>query len=88
MRWNSFYDRWVMMYLNDPMGLIELRVAEAITGPWSEPYIAARSIEFPALYAPYQFPKWNDTEDIYFTMSLFGPYQVFLMRTSIPELLP
>lgn len=87
-RWNSFYNRWIMMYLNDPEGLIELRVAEEITGPWSEPYIAARSTEYPALYAPFMFPKWNDTEDIYFNMSLFGPYQVFLMRTAIPELIP
>ena len=87
-RWNSFYDRWIMMYLNDPEGNIELRVAEAITGPWSEPYIAARAIDYPALYAPYQFPKWNDTADIYFNMSLFGPYQVFLMRTRIPDLMP
>lgn len=87
-RWNNFYNRWIMMYLNDPMGLIELRVAEEITGPWSEPYIAVRATEFPALYAPYQFPKWNDSADIYFAMSMFGPYQVFLMRTRIPDLLP
>lgn len=87
-RWNSFYNRWIMLYLNDPMGLIELRVAEEITGPWSEPYVAARATEYPALYAPFQFPKWNDTEDIYFNMSLFGPYQVFLLRTRIPDLMP
>lgn len=86
-RWNSFYDRWIMMYLNDPEGKIELRVADEITGPWSDPYIAARAADFPSLYAPYQFPKWNDTENIYFNMSLFGPYQVFLMRTQIPELM-
>lgn len=87
-RWNSFYDRWIMMYLNDPEGKIELRVAEKITGPWSEPYIAARASEYPSLYAPYQFPKWNDSADIYFNMSLFGPYQVFLLKTQIPDLLP
>lgn len=87
-RWNSFYNRWVMMYLNDPEGKIELRVADEITGPWSDPYIAARAADFPALYAPYQFPKWNDTTDIFFNMSQFGPYQVFLMRTSIPDLIP
>lgn len=86
-RWNSFYNRWIMMYLNDPMGLIELRVAEEITGPWSEPRIVVRASEYPALYAPYQFPIWNDSADIYFNMSLFGPYQVFLMKTQIPDLM-
>jgi hypothetical protein len=86
-RWNGFYNRWIMMYLNDPAGLIELRTAGEITGPWSEPRIVARATRFPSLYAPYQFPKWNDGPDIYFTMSMFGPYQVFLMKTSIPDLI-
>src|SRR5699024_10746394 len=86
-RWNSFYNRWIMMYLNDPEGLIELRVAEDITGPWSEPYVAARATDYPQLYAPYQYPKWNDSADIYFNMSLFGPNDVFLMKTRIPGLI-
>lgn len=84
-RWNSHYDKWIMMYLNDPIGLIELRTAAEITGPWSEPYIAARAIDYPSLYAPYMYPIWNDGPDIYFNMSLFGPYQVFLLKTRLPE---
>lgn len=82
-RWNSHYQLWIMMYLNDPMGLIELRTAATITGPWSEPRIAARAMDYPALYAPFMFPKWNDGPDIYFHMSMFGPYQVFLMKTRL-----
>jgi hypothetical protein len=34
------------------------------------------------------YPKWNDGPDIYFNMSMFGPYEVFLMKTSIPDLDP
>ncbi|MCA9833122.1 MAG: DUF4185 domain-containing protein [Thermomicrobiales bacterium] len=82
-RWNSHYQQWIMMYLNDPMGLIELRTADDITGPWSSPRIAARALDFPALYAPFMFPKWNDGPDIYFHMSMFGPYQVFLLKTRL-----
>ena len=84
-RYNSHYEKWIMMYLNDPMGLIELRTADELTGPWSEPYIAARAIDYPALYAPYMYPLWNDGPDIYFNMSLFGPYQVYLLKTRLPE---
>lgn len=62
---------------------VVLRTAEALTGPWSEEWVVATGAEFPALYAPYQFPVWNDGPDIYFTMSLFGPYQLFLMKTSL-----
>ncbi len=84
-RWNSHYQRWIMMYLNDPKGLIELRTALKITGPWSKPLIAARAWDYPALYAPYMYPVWNDGPDIYFNMSMFGPYQVFLLKTRLSE---
>ena len=84
-RWNSYYEKWIMMYLDDPQGLIVLRTADDITGPWSDPHIAARAIDYPALYAPFQYPLWNDGPDIYFNMSMFGPYQVFLMKTQLPN---
>jgi len=84
-RWNAYYDTWVMMYLNEDQYAIVLRTADEITGPWSDERIVASGAEYPALYAPYQFPKWNDGPEIYFTMSLFGPYQVYLMKTSLPE---
>jgi len=32
------------------------------------------------------FPKWNDGPDIFFLMSLFGPYNVYHMVTSLPDL--
>jgi len=82
-RWNSHYQRWLMMYLIDNEGVIVLRSAEALTGPWSEARAVVRSTEYPALYAPFLYPAWNDGPDIWFNMSLFGPYNVFLMRTSL-----
>lgn len=87
-RWNSHYQRWLMMYLIDDKGLIVLRSAAELTGPWDEPRVAVRSDTYPALYAPYIYPKWNDGPDIYFNMSLFGPYNVYLMKTSAPDLEP
>lgn len=87
-RWNSYYQRWLMMYLIDDQGLIVLRSAPELTGPWDAPRVAVRSTDYPALYAPYMFPKWNDGPDVYFNMSLFGPYNVFMMKTSIPDLDP
>jgi hypothetical protein len=87
-RWNSYYQRWLMMYLIDDEGLIVLRTASDLTGPWDEPRVVVRSTDYPALYAPYMYPKWNDGPDVYFNMSLFGPYNVWLMKTSIPDLAP
>lgn len=86
MRWNSHYQRWLMMYLIDNKGLIVLRTAPDLTGPWDDARVAVRSADYPALYAPFMYPKWNDGSDVYFNMSLFGPYNVFLMKTSLPDL--
>ena len=87
-RWNEHYQRWLMMYLIDNEGLIVLRAAESLTGPWDEPRVVVRSTDYPALYAPYIYPKWNDGPEVYFNMSLFGPYNVFMMKTSVPDLEP
>jgi hypothetical protein len=87
-RWNSYYQRWLMMYLIDNEGLIVLRSAAELTGPWDEPRVAVRGTEYPALYAPYMYPKWNDGPEVYFNLSLFGPYNVWLMKTAVPGLEP
>lgn len=82
-RWNSYYQRWLMMYLDDPAGQIQLRTSTRLTGPWSAPIVVTTSLRYPTLYAPYITPLWNDSEDIYFTMSVFDTYGVYLLRTSL-----
>lgn len=84
-RWNSYYRRWLMMYLDDPAGEIHLRTARQLTGPWSSPKIVTTSKQYPSLYAPYITPLWNDGPDIYFTMSVFRSYGVLLLRTSLKD---
>lgn len=82
-RWNSYYRRWLMAYLNDPLGQIWLRTAAALTGPWSPPKVVTTSATYPQLYAPYITPLWNSGPDIFFTMSLYGPYAVWLFKTRL-----
>jgi hypothetical protein len=82
-RWHPYYNKYVMMYLNEHKAAVVLRAADSPTGPWSDEYIVATGAEFPALYAPFQLPVFNDGPDIYFTMSQFGPYQVYLMKTRL-----
>lgn len=82
-QYNSYYQKWLMMYLIDPAGQIVLRMADSLTGPWGPAQVVTTAAQYPQLYAPYLTPLWNDQEDIYFTMSLFEPYQVFLMHTSL-----
>ncbi len=82
-RWNSYYKKWLMMYLNDPDYRIVLRTADRLTGPWSAEQVILTGEQYPQLYAPYMTPLWNDGPDIFYTMSLFGPYHVNLMRTRL-----
>ena len=82
-RWNSHYQKWLMMYLNEDKYAIVLRTADCLTGPWSEEQTVATGADYPQLYAPYLLSRWNDGPEVYFTMSLFGPYNVYLMQTSL-----
>lgn len=82
-RWNSYYKKWLMMYLNDPQGRIVLRTADSLTGPWGAEQVIVTADQYPQLYAPYITPLWNDGPDIFYTMSLYGPYCVYLMRTRL-----
>jgi hypothetical protein len=87
-RWNSHYQKWLMMYLNEDKYAVVLRTADCLTGPWSEEQTIATGKEYPQLYAPYILPLWNDGPEIYFTMSQFGPYNVFLVETQLDDVTP
>jgi hypothetical protein len=87
-RWNSHYKKWIMMYLNETRFGAVLRTADCLTGPWSDEQIIATSDVYPQLYAPYILALWNDGPEIYFTMSQFGPYNVFLMETKLDNVIP
>lgn len=82
--WNPFLQRWIMMYLNESKGCIELREAELPEGPWSEPVTVVCSNNYPALYGAYMHPRYieNDGETVYFLMSQYGSYNVFLMAVT------
>ena len=87
-RWSTYLGRWVMMYLNEAKAAIVLRTAECLTGPWSDEVTVVPGAQYPQLYAPYLLPGENGGAEIYFTMSLFGPYQVTLMRTTLSDVPP
>jgi hypothetical protein len=82
-QWNSFYRKWLLMYLVDPTGQVVLRNASTLTGPWSSAQMVVTSAEYPELYAPYITPEWDTGPNIWFDMSLYGPYHVVLMHTEL-----
>jgi hypothetical protein len=83
--WNAHHRQWMMMYLNAERHAVVLRSAPQLTGPWGEERIVVTAEEHPGLYAPYIVPLPDIGRDVYFTMSMWGPYNVFLMKTMLVE---
>lgn len=86
--------RWILMYIYDhnhdsnPVTnrhAIVYRDTRDLTEDWSSIKVLTTSKEYPGLYSPYMHPAMNKENKIYFTMSLWGPYNVFLMRADISQ---
>jgi hypothetical protein len=74
---SDYLDRWIMTYSDAGNAYIR----EGITpwGPWGDPIEMVSSADYPGLYSPYMNPRYvsGDGRTIYFTLSLWGPYNVF-----------
>lgn len=83
--WNEHLSRWVMTYLNEHKAALVIRSAAELWGPWSDESILVSGRDYPQLYGAFLHP-WlteNGGETVYFTMSLWRPYNVFLMRAQL-----
>lgn len=75
--WSTYLERWIMTYSDAGNAYIR----EGITpwGPWGEPIELVPGSEYPGLYGPYLEPRYvsDDGRRIFFTLSLWDPYNVF-----------
>lgn len=75
--WSEYLERWIMTYSDAGNAYIR----EGITpwGPWGEPIEMVSAAEYPGLYSPYLNPRYvaEGGRRLYFTLSLWGPYNVF-----------
>lgn len=86
--WNHRHGQWMMMYLDSRQDAVVLRFASDLTGPWGPAQTVVRAAEQPGLYAPYIVPLQNIGDDVWFTMSKWGPYNVFLMQMTLGDVVP
>jgi hypothetical protein len=84
--YNTKLKLWIIAYFNGPRYNITLRTAEDITGPWSQPYEIASGREYAQLYGSYFHPLSSDSETLYFTMSMWLPYNVYLMKLVVANI--
>jgi hypothetical protein len=83
-QYNAYLGKWLMMYLDEQRASVVLRSASSLTGPWSGEQVVVRGTDFPGLYGTFMHP-WSSGPDLYFTMSQWDPYNVFLMHTKLTD---
>ena len=81
--YNQKHKKWIIAYFNADRYNITMRTADNITGPWSEPYELAAGSEYAQLYGSYFHPISVNSENLYFLMSMWLPYNVFLMKVEL-----
>lgn len=82
-QYNSHFDQWFAMHLDEHRAAIVLRTARELTGPWSKGAVVAAGAQYPALYGGFQHPWATDRPAIYFTMTQWGPYNVDFFRADL-----
>lgn len=81
--YHNGYKRWIIVYLSEKARAIVMRDAKEITGQWSEAKILAGSADYPGLYGPFLLPIKEKSDKLYFTMSMWWPYNVFVMEAGL-----
>ena len=86
--WSRYLERWVMTYSD--AGNAYIREGATPWGPWGEPIELASASDYPGLYSPYLNPRYTsaDGRTVYFTMSLWGPYNVFWFSARLDRRAP
>ncbi|HEU5427538.1 MAG TPA: DUF4185 domain-containing protein [Actinocrinis sp.] len=83
-----FYDAalstWLMTGLDQPKNDIVLRTAPSPAGPWSREQVLVSGQQYPGLYGGFIHP-WSNGADLYFTMSRWNQYQVYLMHSTLTK---
>lgn len=81
-RYDESAGRWQMTYLDSARGAIVLREATTPQGAWSEAAPVLYTADYPKAYGGFIHP-WSTGDELYFTMSAWDSYNVYLMRAEV-----
>jgi hypothetical protein len=77
------FGRWIALHLDESRAAIVLRTAKDLTGPWTDGQVVAAGADYPGLYGGFLHPESANGSTIYYAMSQWSPYNVYLMRTTL-----
>lgn len=75
-------NRWLMLSTDVFNNGIVLRQAANPQGPWTAPQVVASGADYPSIYGASIHP-WSKGNDLYFTMSQWTSYNVYLMHATV-----
>jgi D-arabinan endo alpha-(1,5)-arabinofuranosidase len=81
--YNVHFGQWIGLHHDEARAAIVLRTAERLTGPWTTGQVVVSGAEFPGLYGGFLHPDSASGPTIYYAMSQWAPYNVYLMRTTL-----
>ncbi|NUO36237.1 MAG: DUF4185 domain-containing protein [Dermatophilaceae bacterium] len=83
--WSDYLHRWVMTCTDGAEESAVIREGLTPWGPWGDPKPLVTQADLPGLYSPYLHPRYvtNGGRTVYFTISQWGPYNVFWYRADL-----
>ncbi|MFT4042569.1 MAG: DUF4185 domain-containing protein [Gordonia sp. (in: high G+C Gram-positive bacteria)] len=81
-QWSPSLKRWLMLSTDVFSNGIVLRQAAHPQGPWTSPQVLASGTNYPSIYGASIHP-WSTGNDLYFTMSQWSSYNVYLMHATV-----
>jgi len=80
--YNETFQRWIIAYLDVSRKALVLRDSKRLQKGWSTPKTLVNASDYPGLYGSFIYPSKNGTE-LYFLMSVWKDYNVFLMKADL-----
>ncbi|WP_336086843.1 DUF4185 domain-containing protein [Nocardia sp. SSK8] len=81
-QYNADIGRWLLMSTDILDNGIVLRQAVHPMGPWTEPEVVVSGKDYPYVYGAHMHP-WSEGNDLFFTVSQWSTYNVYLMHTTV-----
>ncbi|GAB2522144.1 DUF4185 domain-containing protein [Nocardia heshunensis] len=73
---------WQMSYLDTAKAALVVRESDSPQGVWSDSAVTVSALQYPELYGGFIHP-WSTGKDMYFTMSTWSDYNVYLMHATL-----
>ena len=84
--WNDHLGKYTAMY-SQGYNSVVMRIADRPEGPWSAATALVDYSVLPGVYGGFMHP-WAQGEDLYYLVTTWNAYNVFLVRTSLSEVFP